>query len=56
MGNMGNDSIKILIADDHSVVRSGLGAFLQVFDDFELVGEASNGLEAISECGRKQPP
>ena len=30
--------IRIVIVDDHNVVRSGLGAFLQVFDDFELVG------------------
>lgn len=52
---MGNDRIRILIVDDHSVVRSGLGAFLQVFDDFELVGEASNGKEAIEACSSKQP-
>jgi len=53
----GNEAmrIKILIVDDHSVVRSGLGAFLQVFDDFELVGEASNGKEAIAACAAKQP-
>ncbi len=52
---MENDRIRILIVDDHNVVRSGLGAFLQVFDDFELVGEASNGREAIEACGSKQP-
>lgn len=52
---MGNEKIRILIADDHSVVRSGLGAFLQVFDDFELVGEAANGREAIAVCEEKQP-
>lgn len=52
---MGNGRIKIVIVDDHSVVRSGLGAFLQVFDDFELVGEASNGREAIAACASKQP-
>ncbi len=52
---MANERIKILIVDDHSVVRSGLGAFLQVFDDFELVGEASNGREAVSECELKLP-
>jgi len=52
---MENKKIKILIADDHSVVRSGLGAFLQVFDDFELVGEASNGKEAVAQCAVKQP-
>ena len=52
---MGADRIKILIVDDHSVVRSGLGAFLQVFDDFELVGEAANGKEAIAACAAKRP-
>lgn len=52
---MGSDRIKLLIVDDHSVVRSGLGAFLQVFDDFELVGEAANGKEAIAACAAKQP-
>jgi NarL family two-component system response regulator LiaR len=50
-----NEKIKILIVDDHSVVRSGLGAFLQVFDDFELTGEASNGREAIEKCALKLP-
>lgn len=52
---MGTDKIKILIVDDHSVVRSGLGAFLQVFDDFELVGEAANGIEAVAACAAIQP-
>ncbi len=47
--------IKILIVDDHNVVRSGLGAFLQVFDDFELVGEASDGKQAVEECAAKHP-
>jgi NarL family two-component system response regulator LiaR len=52
---MDNERIKLVIADDHNVVRSGLSAFLQVFDDFELVGEASNGKEAIAVCEAKQP-
>lgn len=52
---MSNDIIKIMIVDDHSVVRSGLGAFLQVFDDFELVGQASNGKEAVEACGTYHP-
>lgn len=52
---MAADKIKILIVDDHSVVRSGLGAFLTVFDDFELVGEASNGREAVEACEACQP-
>lgn len=52
---MSCDRIKILITDDHNVVRSGLGAFLQVYDDFELVGEASNGREAVDVCAATQP-
>ena len=39
--------IRILIADDHEVVRQGLKMFLAMDGDFEIVGEASNGQEAI---------
>jgi len=52
---MSDEKIKIVIADDHNVVRSGLGAFLQVFDDFELVGEAADGKEAVEVCEKKRP-
>lgn len=47
--------IRVAIVDDHAVVRSGLGAFLLAFDDLELVGEASNGVEAVSLCDTIQP-
>ncbi|MEH7401653.1 response regulator transcription factor [Gottfriedia acidiceleris] len=40
-------SIKILIADDHHVVRRGLIFFLNTQDDIEVIGEASNGEEAL---------
>jgi NarL family two-component system response regulator LiaR len=50
-----NKTINVVIADDHKVVRSGLSAFLQVFDDFELVGEAPNGREAVAICDRLKP-
>jgi two-component system, NarL family, response regulator LiaR len=43
-----NSPIKVMLVDDHAVVRSGLGAFLMVFDDLELVGEAGSGKEAIA--------
>ena len=39
-------TIKIIIADDHPVVRSGLRALLASQSDFEIVGEANNGEEA----------
>ena len=47
--------IRVLIADDHAMVRSGLAAFLQASDDLELVGEASNGLEAVRRCAEVLP-
>lgn len=39
--------IRVLIVDDHPVVRSGLAALLMAFDDLELAGEAANGSEAV---------
>jgi len=42
--------IRIMIVDDHAVVRSGLAAFLMVFDDLQLVGEAAGGAEAVRLC------
>nr|WP_290666575.1 response regulator transcription factor [Ardenticatena sp.] len=47
--------IRVLIADDHTVVRSGLSALLSVFDDLELVGEARTGREAIEMAERLHP-
>ena len=41
--------IRVLIADDHSVVRMGLAALLGAEDDIEVVGEAKNGDEAVSQ-------
>ena len=42
--------IRVLIVDDHKVVRNGLRAFLMTYDDIELLGEARNGEEAIRMC------
>ncbi|MFZ1397228.1 MAG: response regulator transcription factor [Candidatus Promineifilaceae bacterium] len=42
--------IRVMLVDDHAVVRSGLAAFLLVFDDLQLVGEAAGGPEAIRLC------
>jgi len=47
--------IKILIVDDHAVVRGGLSKFLLVYPDLELVGEAESGEEAVQLCAT-QPP
>jgi NarL family two-component system response regulator LiaR len=49
------DRIRVLIVDDHSLVRSGLQYFLLAFDDLELVGEASSGQEALEMCAQVQP-
>jgi len=47
--------IRVLVVDDHAVVRSGLATFLQAFDDFELVGEAGDGSEAVRRCAEVSP-
>ncbi len=48
-------TIQVLIADDHSVVRQGLRMFLELEADIELIGEASNGLEAVDLARRFKP-
>ena len=48
-------TIRILLADDHNVVRSGLGAVLSMQDDFKVVGEAGDGEEAVRLCEKLQP-
>ncbi|MEW6650051.1 MAG: response regulator transcription factor [Chloroflexota bacterium] len=52
---MTESKIRILIVDDHSVVRSGLSAFLSVNPDLELVGEAENGEQALVRASILQP-
>jgi NarL family two-component system response regulator LiaR len=47
--------VRVMLVDDHTVVRRGLGAVLEVSDDMSLVGEASDGEEAIQLCERLQP-
>jgi NarL family two-component system response regulator LiaR len=39
--------VRVLIVDDHAVVRSGLAAFLHAYDDLELAGEAASGQDAV---------
>lgn len=41
------NKIRVLIADDHRVVREGLGAILKTKSDIDVVGEATNGIEAV---------
>lgn len=47
--------LRILIADDHKVVRAGLASILAYEEDFEVVGEASNGQEAVTRAQELKP-
>jgi NarL family two-component system response regulator LiaR len=49
------EKIRLLIADDHKVVREGLKAFIAPTPGFEVVGEASNGLEAVDLASQLLP-
>jgi DNA-binding NarL/FixJ family response regulator len=49
------EAIKILIVDDHPVVREGIGAMLKREPDFKIVGEASNGVEAVEKARELSP-
>ena len=50
-----SDAIRLLIADDHLIVRQGLRLILETEDGFELVGEASDGAEAVKLAGELHP-
>jgi len=50
-----SNKIRIMLVDDHAVVRSGLGAFLSVNPDLELVGEAENGEQAVVRANLLKP-
>jgi DNA-binding NarL/FixJ family response regulator len=47
--------IRVLIADDHAVVRQGLRTFLELQDEIEVVGEAADGVEALELVERTEP-
>jgi NarL family two-component system response regulator YdfI len=50
-----NDPIRILVADDHLIIRQGLRLIFETEDGFELVGEAADGAEAIRLSAALQP-
>ena len=50
-----SDPIRVMIVDDHMMVRRGLATFLKVQVDLELVAEANNGEEALRVCEQVQP-
>lgn len=47
--------IRVMLVDDHTMVRRGLAAFLKVFDDLQLAGEAESGAAAIQLCAEVLP-
>lgn len=55
MTDLPSDTIRVMLVDDHTMVRKGLSLFLKAFDDLELVGEAENGADAIRLCEETQP-
>ncbi len=50
-----NGLIRVLLVDDHEIVRRGLAVFLDGFDDMELVGQAGDGEEALERCRELSP-
>ena len=52
---MSGEPIRVLIVDDHAVVREGLRAFLELQDGIEVAGEAGDGAEAIELAQRLAP-
>jgi NarL family two-component system response regulator LiaR len=49
------DPIRVLVVDDHSMVRTGLATFIRTKTDLELVGEARNGQQALLICEELKP-
>jgi DNA-binding NarL/FixJ family response regulator len=47
--------IRVLLADDHGVIRDGLGRLISALEDVELVGVAADGAEAVDACARLAP-
>ena len=49
------DRIRVLIVDDHAMVRQGIATFFDLHDDIDLVGEAANGREALARVEQLKP-
>lgn len=50
-----SDAIRVVVVDDHPIVRNGIMLFLDTLDDIECVGEADSGRKAIQLCASVQP-
>ena len=48
-------AVKVLVVDDHDIVRQGLRYYLDVHDEIEVVGEAETGVEAVALVREKEP-
>src|SRR6266545_5711985 len=55
MTNSDSQPIRVMLVDDHTMVRRGLATFLKVFDDLQLAGEAESGEAAIQLCAEVLP-
>ena len=55
MSKSASARIRVLIADDHTIVRAGLAALLGTEKDIEVIGQAKNGIEAVKEAVRLSP-
>jgi NarL family two-component system response regulator LiaR len=55
MATMSNNLIKVLVVDDQNIVRKGIRALLEQVDDIDVIGEASNGEEAVAQAKRLKP-
>jgi DNA-binding NarL/FixJ family response regulator len=52
---MASDPIRVLVVDDHAVVREGLRTFLELQDGIEVVGEAADGEQAVAQATKLEP-
>lgn len=55
MKKTASQPIRVMLVDDHTMVRRGLATFLKIFDDLQLVGEAESGEAAIQLCAEVLP-
>lgn len=55
MNDAASQLIRVMLVDDHAMVRRGLATFLKIFDDLQLVGEAESGEAAIRLCAEVLP-
>jgi DNA-binding NarL/FixJ family response regulator len=51
----GSDRIRVLLVDDHGVVRRGLRGYLELLEDIEVIGEADNGLAGVEQADELRP-